>query len=443
MAPTEQPALPANAPPSTAGPVPVQDRLHALDAARGWALLGIFLVNVFIMGWPLGELVAASEGAIEDWAGALAYHATSVVAVSRSFPLFSLLFGIGLAVQIERAGGAFGGRHVRRLVLLAAFGVAHALFLWYGDILFVYAVGGLAAGWLFLRRSVRTLSVAAAVTFGLGSLLLASMAMLGSTGSVDAVSAGPATAVGDRPIAELLERFGRGEVTDPSDPFWMATETKVFVEGPFAQAVAMRALLWVISLVGFFALGGVGLLALSMFLLGAALHRSGALRDPASPWPRRMLIVGAAALALSLPLQVGIALHGAAPTGVALQTVQTLIGPAVSAGYLGAVVLLVRRPAIYPRFRVGLCALGRMALSNYLLQSLIGAAIFQHWGAAQFGRWSFAGGTLLAVVVWLVQMQASRWWLARYRFGPFEWLWRSVTYWKLQPMRAEREIAAG
>lgn len=429
--------------PTSAGPLALEQRLLALDAARGWALLGIFLVNVFIMGWPLGELVAASEGAIEGWAGALAYHVTSVVAVSRSFPLFSLLFGIGLAVQIERAGGSFGSRHVRRLVLLAAFGVAHALFFWFGDILFVYAIGGLLAGWLFLRRSVRTLCVAAAVTFALASFVLCAMTVLGEMETANQMGASAEIEPGARPVGELIERLGAGEVTDPSDPFWMAAETKAFAEGPFGDAVAMRALLWAISLVTFFVLGGTGLTALSMFLLGAALHRSGALRDPGSPWPRRMVVVGAAALLLSVPLQIGIAIHGGTPRGTALQTVQTLIGPAVSVGYLGAAVLFLRRPAIYPRFRAGLCALGRMALSNYLLQSLIGAAIFQHWGAAQFGRWSFAGGTLLAVVVWLLQMQASRWWLARYRFGPFEWLWRSVTYWKLQPMRAEREIAAG
>ncbi|MBI1382464.1 MAG: DUF418 domain-containing protein [Planctomycetaceae bacterium] len=443
MTPTEQPVLPDQSAPTGGGPVPLQERLHGLDAARGWALLGIFLVNVFLIGWPLGQTMAASEGALDDWAGGLAYHVTSVVAVSRSFPLFSLLFGIGLAVQMERAGGTFGARHVRRLLLLGAFGIAHALLLWFGDILFVYAVGGLLAGWLFFGRSVRTLCVASVVSFVIASLMLAAISILGAAASIDTPSAGPVDAVGDQPTLELLERFGEGAVSDPSDPFWMAAETKAFGQGPFAEAVAMRALLWAISLVAFFVLGGTGLVSLSMFLLGAALHRSGALRDPTSSWPRRMVLVGAAALALSVPLQFGIAANGASVTGAALQTAQTLIGPVVSAGYLGAVLLLLRRPAIYPRFREGLCALGRMALSNYLLQSLIGAAIFQHWGAAQFGRWSLAAGTVLAVVVWLLQMYASLWWLERFQFGPFEWLWRSVTYWRLLPMRSEREVATG
>lgn len=434
----ERPESPVTAPAAASmGPIAVGERFDALDAARGWALLGIFLVNVLLMGWPLGALIRASEGEGGDWVGGLAYQVTSVFAISRSFPLFSLLFGIGLAVQMERSGGAFGARAMRRLALLAVFGVAHALLLWFGDILFVYALCGIALMLLFLRRSVRTLCWAAAASFALGALLLVVMTIVAELGAEDPAVYVDPIVLGERPVAELVERLSEGEVSDPADPFWMAVESQAFRGGPYTQAITMRALLWVVSLVTFFTLGGTGLIAFAMMLLGAALHRAGALRDPLSPWPRRMVKIGATALVLSVVLQVGITEFSGTSAAVALQIAQTLIGSAVSAGYLGLVVLLVRRPAVYPRFRAGLCAAGRMALSNYLLQSCIGAAIFQHWGAAQFGRWSFAAGSALAILLWLLQLQTSRWWLARFRFGPSEWLWRSVTYAKLQPLRVE------
>ncbi len=435
-------------------PVELRERLGAVDATRGLALLGIFAVNVLLMGWPLAVIADSAPPPDAGLASRAAYYLTNVLAIGRSFPLFSLLFGLGLAIQMERAIGAgrrFWPLQVRRLALLALFGAVHALLLWYGDILFVYAVGGLVLLLFFLRRSAVALLRWSAALYALAAVLLVGMTLL--SGSADrAATASPdaqtvVVDLGERPFAAFFEQFAAGKLAGPQDPVWVAAEEQSFREGPFGEAVRMRALLWAVSLVSYFALGGIGFSVLALFLIGVALHRSGFFSDAANPWPKRMVGIGAAGLIASVLLATRIA--GQEP-GVArdlLIAAQTLIGPLVAFGYLGLMALLFRSARGAGGVRAagtgfgatwlgtGLAALGRMALTNYLLQSLIGAAVFQHWGAAQFGRWPLAAGLGLVLVVWFAQMQFSRFWLARFRFGPMEWLWRTLTYLRWQPIR--------
>ena len=177
-----------------------------------------------------------------------------------------------------------------------------------------------------------------------------------------------------------------------------------------------------------------------LLLLGAWFVRSETMTKAAEHLPlyRRMRAVG---LGAGAPLAVaamwlgyGDGLLRVSPRAFGASVLMTVAALLLSFGYLASVVLLVQRPGWRARL-APLAAAGRMALSNYILQSVVMTAIAYSWGFGLFGRVSRAWQIPLAVAVWAVNLALSTWWLARFRFGPLEWLWRSITYLAPQPMR--------
>ena len=474
-------------------PVAIRDRIAVLDVVRGLALLGIFMMNVEFFNRPLADLdagLALGTSGIDAWAGWFVH----VFVRGKFWTLFSLLFGMGFAVMLgraEQAGRAFLGPYVRRTLALALFGALHFIFIWGGDILFSYAMGAAVLMVVFYTRPKVLLLISgaclalAAVLAGLAAtvtgplpwqpfasiavpllmltivakslrrwplkglrnagLVLYLVPFLAMTlGGVAQMRQAPqserdrvAHAAADTPAKrdalarELQERAdSRGKHAQR-----IKDEVRVMRTGSYAQAVELRA--------GEFArhLGsniGFAIIVLGMFLLGAWFIRSGVMTAPERHLPlfRRLAWIG-------LPVGLGLGLWGTSIAGTHVPGVNdgrfmvamglSMLGnlPACL-GYLAVIVLAWHgggRALLAP-----LAPTGRMALTNYLTQSVIGTLFFYGYGLGQWGlgrAWQLA----FVLVVFAMQVLLSRWWLSRYRFGPVEWAWRWITYGKRPSMR--------
>jgi uncharacterized protein len=383
---------------------------------RGFALFGVLLVNLYGFG--------ADSVAWNSPIDQLAFALMLVFFESTSLTLFSMLFGFGFALQLERAD-ARGFRilpaYLRRLAVLFAIGAAHAL-LYDGDILMLYAELGL--GLLVVRRlPTRGLLL---VAFGL--MLIFPLARLASIG-------GPPG--GMQEIESVAESRARLE---------QAQHTHVYAIGSLAEVAADNA-----SAIPADPLEDVnspesGLAVFAMFLLGLAVGRSGVLRDVSAhvaPMARVRawgLTFGLAAMAAEriLAVTAGYAVYRPQHAGPAVQLAGDLLlafgSPALALGFAAMLVLAVQTP----RWRAALAPLagvGRLALTVYLGQTLIFSTLFYGYGFGQAFRLGPVAVTAWAVMIFGVQVVACQWWSSRFRFGPMEWLWRSLTYLKWQPLR--------
>lgn len=399
-------------PGAAAGPVPAGERIEVVDILRGFALFGILVVNMASFKSAAGIPGLGPEAGGVD---RLASLGILLFAQSKFFTLFSFLFGYGFSIQLLRArerGVSFVPRFARRLLVLLGFGLAHAVLLWNGDILTLYAVAGFVLI-LFRDRSPRALLVWAGALL-LGALLL----FLGALGALELYRA---TAGGAARVAGLEASFLEGFAQV------RAEELRLYGGGGYAEIVAGRAKglpgTWAFLLL-------ISPTVLAMFLLGLWAGKRGVLRDVEDHLPllRRVRFWG---LGIGLPLNMAVAaaqaqlgpISGLLVLGVDL----ALAGPVLSMGYAAALVLLARRAGWGGRL-APLAATGRMALTNYLLQSLICTTLFYRYGFGLYGEVGPAAGLLPCVGIYALQIPLSAWWLGRYRFGPLEWVWRSLTY---------------
>jgi uncharacterized protein len=397
---------------------PIEARLDHLDVLRGFALLGILLVN---FQWFVRPVQAIALGAAPDLAGAnLAVDwLISALAESKFYALFSMLFGAGFALMAGRAAERetpFWGLYLRRLLVLLLFGLGHMLLIWAGDILVVYSLCAFAMVVVFRKTPVRRLWKWALV------FLIVPVALIWlGTLSIAATQFDPEL------HASIQADFNADEAQLRKT---IAQAAIIHAEGSWHDNVGQRLrdavflfsnfLFWVPPILGY-------------FLLGRWLIDSGRLTRPQAHqmffrrWRARGLLLG-----LPLTLVGASMIHQAnmmMPTlDVALGGSLFLAGSVLLAlAYLSIVTLASNRL----RF---LAPAGQMALSNYLSQSLLWTWVMYGHGLGlgpMLPRWSHL---LLALGFFAVQVLISHWWLARFRFGPAEWLWRSLTYWQRQPM---------
>ena len=474
-------------------PIAASDRIHVLDVIRGFALLGIFLMNVEFFNRPMATLDAGLPGGIagiDHWAGWFVH----VFVRGKFWTMFSLLFGMGFAVMLaraEQAGRAFLGPYVRRTLALAAFGALHFIFIWAGDILFSYAMGAAVLMVVFYARPHALLLIAGACLAVAGLLAAGSTVMSGAppwqpfagiaapllvlcavaaalrrwplkglrsaglalylvpflmmtVGGLASLQQPPeaervriAQAEADTPAKqESLERQvkQRLEARREHDQS-IVDETRVMSSGTYAEAVSLRAGDFVRHLgvnIGF------SIIVLGMFLLGAWFIRSGVMTQPEHHLRvfRKMAWIG-------LPVGLGLSLASAAISTTHVrgdndgvyqlaQGLSMLGNLPACLGYVGVIVLLWHGSA--RRMLAPLAAGGRMALTNYLAQSVVGTLFFYGYGLGHWGM-GRAWQLVFVLVVFALQLIFSRWWLARFRYGPMEWLWRWATYGQRPVMR--------
>lgn len=400
-------------------------RIDAMDVLRGFALLGILLMNIEGMVAPLQAAmtgVAPGLTGADRWADAFVY----VFVQGKFYPLFSMLFGMGFAVMMLRAeasGRAFLPLYLRRILALLAIGLAHAILVWSGDVLVSYALLAFPLMFLFRRTPVSRLP-----KWGIVFILAPSafFVLVGSLVSMMMLTPGGADAMEKAMAAQGVAMAAELEA-----------QRQAYGAGTWTEAVAQR---WhdLLQMLGYLAFMGWQILGL--FLLGAWFVRSGAIARPEAfepfYWKLRWvaLPVGLAMVLASCAITPTMDFTRSDLPVTAAMGLFTLGGTLMALGYLAWILRGLRSP-LAPRL-MWLAPAGRMALTNYLLQSLVCTWIFSGWGLGYFEQLPRAWQLPFVAVFFTLQVLLSQAWLARFRMGPMEWLWRAATYLRLPPMRA-------
>ena len=408
-------------------PLPSPPRILSLDVIRGIAVMGIFSVNV--IAFAMIEPAYLNPGAYGGHRGAdlVMWLANYVFIDGKMRSLFSMLFGASMLLVIDRAevsGRSPARVHYARMVTLLGFGLLHFYFIWHGDILALYAIVGMIA---FLFRNASLPKLLATGT----TLMLATAAVL----SFGAMQMSKADRAAHRPraTAQEIKRWNDNIGFLVPSPGESARETRI-ARGPFSARA--EYMLTERTSDPFDAAIGFGFPTLGLMLLGMAGYRSGFLTGE---WSRRRYRqVAIATLGTGGLLTLGLGLWVIASHFHVVTIFFAFLGLggpielAMAFGY-AALIILAIRPGGALTARIG--AVGRAAFSNYLGTSLIAAVIFYGGGLALFGRLSRAEAWLFVPSMWLLMLAWSKPWLDRFAFGPFEWAWRSLSRWSLEPMK--------
>ncbi len=390
-----------------AAPTAPAERSAALDALRGFALLGIIFIHTNAFASPTGPPGLGFTGLPLDLAVQVAVIA---LVESKFFCLFSLLFGVGFAVQLGRAknrGEDFAGRYLRRLGALAAFGVLHIVFVWEGDILLVYAaVGSLLL--VFDRAADRWLVRWAVILLAPPLLAWAGLFVLTVAGRFEPELAAELAKLD----AGLLREVAGAAAKPGPEGYWETVPERL---GDYLVVGAIYATR--VPTV------------LAMFLLGLWAGRRGVVADPAA---HRHLLRDIERFGLGAGLVLSAAItavyFGAPPiTGLAaLFFNQSLGGPVLALGYAAAFLLLVVR--LGPRPFAPFAAVGRMGLTNYVTHSSLLTILFTRPWLNLHGGVRPAWHPLIALSLFAALALASALWLRAFQYGPLEYLWRAATY---------------
>jgi uncharacterized protein len=394
-------------PPAEDVAAPVRERIMALDVVRGVAVGGILLANVMVFfglfAIPTSLAAAMPTAAADD----IARFLEKVFVDGKFYSVFSLLFGIGFGVQLSRGGDAAVPRFRRRLRILLGIGAIHAFFIWAGDILLLYALLGFTMPW-FARKSNRSLLRWTAGLLAVPTVLylvaLAAWLLTGPHTAQTSSDAGvPAT------ILTYFERMGRGGLKDG------------FIGNLVFVAIRWADLIITVRFPK----------VLGMFVLGLWTVRAGIALSPSS---HRATLVRWAALGWAIGLPANFIAAWSVERwpylmpslgglfGVVMQAVGV---PLLALGYAATIALLV----VDGRRIIGMFGpLGRTALTNYLMHSIICVTLSYGFGFALWWRVGASRALAIAVAILAVQIPLSAWWLSRYRFGPVEWVWRRLTY---------------
>ncbi len=414
-----------------------EDRMPALDLVRGAAIFGILLANIPYFIGP-DEPAGLRPGDL-SWPDRTVSALTLFFVDLKFITLFSLLFGAGLALQIDRAaaeGRPFVRYYLDRQGLLFLIGLCHGLFLWSGDILTTYGVVGVVA--LYALRAQRRTTVGVMVaSYGWAYAVLLMLAV----GCVILLLLPPET------LRSLAEAGGGGRELESGSLeerlrqfLSRENELLIFQQGRFGEMVLFRAMDLLTTMVQVIA--ALGWYVLGCFLLGGLLMRHGVFRDPAAHrrLTGRMILVG---LAVGVPCHLAaVAMYfiGGEKNALDVNPVDALSFLFNAAGalaqglaYLGLLLRWSesgRLPWLQARFR----AVGRMALTNYLLQSVLCGLVFYGYGLGLFGRVGRAEALLVVAAVWVFEMVLSSVWLRFFTMGPVEWLWRGLASRRFKPL---------
>lgn len=373
------------------------------DLVRAFALIGIAVVNVQIFSYPLEEgfTGAASAGSLDKGA----YFAVAWLFLAKFYALFSLMFGASLSYQesaAERHGRAFGREQMRRLTGLGTIGLAHAIFLFSGDILVTYALLGA------LLLTMRGFSPKTLIRAGIGFIALNTVILAVAGGLLSLVEMA-------KPGLMATELATAGEAARAA-----------FGAGTFLDAAQHRAMNYAGVLFG--VLVSQGASTFGYFCMGLAFARLGWIADPdARIWSlaRRYL----------LPLGLLTGLPGAwlYVTSDLVVSGQLLFGmvllfigaPLLALGYAGLLALVARRAGAIVRF---LARAGRASLSAYLLQSLLLSFLFHNWGLGLYASLPAAPVIAIGAAAGLASIVCASLWMKRFGRGPVEILFRAWTY---------------
>ena len=408
-------------------------RILTLDVIRGVAVMGIFSVNVVGFAMVEAAYFHPPTWGFDGLPDRLMWFANFVLVDGKMRSLFSMLFGASMMLVAERAeanGESPVVVHYRRMIVLLLFGLAHFYFLWFGDILASYAVVGMVV-FVFWR-----LNAAALAAFAVTAYVFAFASSLADAAWMQ--RAVEILATGHASDAELQAARGTVSFLAP-DKSYIAHDLAIHQDwGAYVREMTGPRLRDPVDTIR-----ALWPETMALMLLGMAAYRSGFLTGS---WSRKAyqrvaffgLGLGAIVSAI-LAFIVWSSGFRLPLTMTALETWSMPVHPVMALGYAALIILLIRqRGALTQRF----AAVGRAAFSNYLGTSLLATFIFNGWGLGLYDKLSRAECWLLAPLFWLLMLLWSKPWLERFRYGPFEWVWRSLARGKLQPMRKMVPAAA-
>jgi uncharacterized protein len=402
---------PGSVDPHRMNPTQAEERIATIDMLRGFALFGILFVN---LSSPTMGGFTYTQGHGIDY---FVFWIVDNFFQRKFYPLFSFLFGAGMALQMIRAnrkGVEFSAIYARRLLVLFFVGLAHAFFVWSGDVLHQYALMG-AVLLLFRKSSNKTLIITSALLIALSTM--------------------------EQPITKMLS------VAEPSSSGLVGPQSSyIYTVASYSELVFVRIQDWVRDKTHWQILIQK-LDVLGMFLLGLYVGRRGILQDlPGNLkfirkvlfWALMLVFLGEGwELIRHVVGQSATVFSSILNNSAARAMTELYYSQALSMSYACVFILILQSRYMY-RSLLWIANIGRMALTNYLTHSIIGMFLFYRTGFGLHGKLGYLAGITIAIGIYAMQIPFSVWWLRRFRFGPMEWLWRSLTYGELQPMRLRK-----
>jgi uncharacterized protein len=404
------------------------DRIATLDIVRGVAVMGILAMNIVAFAMPMAAymnpLAYGSEGPID-----FAVYAFNFVLIDGKMRgLFSFLFGASMLLVIQRAearGESGAAVHYRRMLVLLLIGAIHFYLIWFGDILFGYAMIGMVA-FFFRRKEPRTL-----IIIGIALVLLEFLMMAGMAAQV-------------RDLAPQVAQPGASpEVVRQWNEMtaWVRVPTSAEINqqmglilGPWTGVAHSQLTKHMLDPLFFSIMFGPETLAYMLF--GMAALKSGYLTGRWSDEEYRRAAVRGYAISLPFYVLLIWLIFRSSFSVLALMTYSmaatVLIRPFMIAA-VAALIIFVTRQRGWLTQRIA--AAGRAAFTNYLGTSIIMTGAFYGWGLGFFGELGRAQLWLVVIAMWVVMLAWSKPWLERFEYGPLEWLWRSLSRGSVQPMR--------
>ena len=397
---------------SLSQPINLKNRIHSLDLIRGFAVLGILIMNItsfsqISMAYMNPTIGAGLEGYNQYFHGF-----NFIFADTRFMSIFSMLFGAGVVLftqRIEAKGKRVAALHYKRMFWLLLFGLIHAYFIWVGDILVAYAICG-SLVFFFRKKSIRTLFILAIILF-LIPIIFNFMTFYGM------------------PADELESTFA---FFHPSIEE-IASQTQS-MRGTYLKQMPLRmqvalGLQTVVFMIEIFWRTS------AMMLLGIILYRKGILSaDKSTAYYKKMIWVGFVPGLILSSIGLG-QVYASEWSGAYVMNIganyKFMSGLFMALGYIGLVIWIYKK-GIFKKLQNRLQATGRMAFTNYIGMSVICTLIFNGHGLGLFGMFDRLQQFLIVLSVWVLILILSPLVLKNYRFGPLEWLWRKLTYFSLR-----------
>ena len=404
-----------------------EQRYISLDAMRGFAVMGILAMNIVSFAMPEWAYITPAAYGGDSLADQIAWFLAFIFIDGKMRGLFSLLFGASLMLVIDRAtdkGESAAQVHYRRMAWLAVFGLAHYFFIWFGDILFLYAIIGMIA-FRFRNWPPERLVKIACIIFAVG------LALWGI--QFGALQIFQYFATRPDATADMARQFR--ELMDSADLAFNIAPDLALHRGSYAEITMDRLDEWSTPLI--LVVQSIGE-TLPLMMIGMAMQKSGFMTGNWEAidyrrWVMRMLPVG---LLLTLVLGVWIvAVDFDRITALAVFFFWGAIPRIMlTVGYAAVLILIIQRYQNHPML-ARVAATGRAAFSNYLGTSIVMTTIFYGYGFGLFGHVGRAGLWVFVLGAWAVMLLWSKPWLMKFHYGPLEWLWRSLARGQMQTMR--------
>lgn len=392
----------------------VKNRIESLDVLRGFAILGILLANIWAFGWASFGSAFGTTNEVPGtnyWVEGL----RNFLIAGKMRGLLCLLFGAGLFLQFGKltASRKWPGGYAKRTALLSFIGILHIVLLWYGDILLMYSLVAFVA-MLFVRLDDRWI-----VGIATGALIMITLCGMGN-------SAASALSRGDRDMPEMFSQFSA------------ANEQLVYGSGTYLEQMQLRLSQAGMSLamlpIFIFEL-------LGLFLIGFWMARKGIFAKPSAHPQSRSILVVVGIIGVLLNLAIGLAI-GASKNEQLSTVIEMGFNAPMAIGYAIFGAILVEK---FPKNFIAelIAPVGRMALTCYLMQSLLCTAFFYSWGFGQFGKLDYWGLYGVVGVVWICNIAFAHLWFRRFKMGPVEHIWRTLAMGRHAVARAGQESVSG